>query len=304
MFDLKIGFSCNNNCVHCVVASKRPCGSLDIPHIAAIIKNIPKGEGVVITGGEPSIYSYLPDILKLCKERGLSTSIQTNATGFANKNFAKKCIPYLDYAHVAIHSCYPDVHNRIVQDSKGVMWDRTVKGVRNLVELGLPLLSTQTVVTRYNIETIYDTFSWIQEQWPGICMSFTYPHMMGNAYENRKEVCFKYSEFKDEIHRVLERFHDHMFTESIPYCYLHPFVGKVHCLEDELIKDFIPRGGIDFSLSKNDPINYSVEDLKGRAKIPTCRECIYDSFCPGVWKEYIYLYKESIDLFSIKNESK
>lgn len=303
MFDLKIGFKCNNNCIHCVVADKRPSGILDIPHLTSIIKSLPDGEQIVFTGGEPSIFSYLPDLLKFAYESGHPCLIQTNATGFADKEFAKKCAPYIYNAHVAIHSCYPEVHNSIVQDKIGTMWNKTIEGFNNLRELGVPCMTTQTVVTKMNIESVHDTFSWIQKHYPGTQMSFTYPHQMGNALKNAKDICFKYSDYRDEIRRILKDFNGLVFTESIPYCYLHPYIDTP-CLEDELIRYPMDRLGIDFS-DGMDTKDYKISDLKGRAKIPTCKECIYNKFCPGVWKEYIYLFKDKIDLFPIKNnESK
>lgn len=303
MFDLKIGFKCNNNCVHCVVADKRQAGSLSLLRIIMIINSIPQGEEIQITGGEPSIYgNFFIEILKACKARNLKVVLQTNATGFADKAFAQKCAPFIFHAHVAIHSSNPEIHNRIVQDTTGTMWQKTIDGYRNLKKFGVPCMTTQTVVTKLNMPTIYKTFSWIQTELdPGVHMSLTYPHLMGNAYDNRNEICFRYSEFKNEIQQVLKDFRSVMFTESIPFCYLHPYVEEVESIEKDLIIFRPSRVGIDFS-DGFELKNYEESDLKGRAKIPSCSSCLYNKICPGVWKEYIYLFKDRIDLFPIKEE--
>lgn len=298
MFDLKIGFSCNNNCIHCVVADKRSSGSLSIPKICAIIDSIPEKEPIVFTGGEPSTYDYLPFLLKFASEKGHPCWIQTNGTGFAEKSFTEECAPYIFNAHVAIHSYLPEIHNSIVQDETGTMWEKTIQGFENLKEFGVPCMTTQTVVSRYNIETTYDTFRWIQDRWPDTGMSFTYPHMMGNALKNAKEICFRYSEYKEEIHRIYRDFHSHLFSESIPYCYQHPFVDQIESIEKDLIKGYQLREGVDFSQGMS-TIDYSIKDLQGRGKTPTCKKCQYNFCCPGVWKEYIYLFKNQIDLFPI-----
>ena len=129
-------------------------------------------------------------------------------------------------------------------------------------------------------------------------MSFTYPHMMGNALKNAKEICFRYSEYKEEIHRIYRDFHSHLFSESIPYCYQHPFVDQIESIEKDLIKGYQLREGVDFSQGMS-TIDYSIKDLQGRGKTPTCKKCQYNFCCPGVWKEYIYLFKNQIDLFPI-----
>ena len=184
-FDLKIGFKCNNNCVHCVVADKRPSGDLSLQEILKIIDGLPSGVEVQITGGEPSIYKdRLATILKRCKERGLNTILQTNATGFSDYEFCQECAPYIDHAHVAIHSRNENVHDEII-GCKG--WRDTIRGFENLNHFGVTL-TTQTVLSRLNMDTLLETFDYIQEMRPETIMSMTYPHLMGNAWKNREEV--------------------------------------------------------------------------------------------------------------------
>lgn len=297
-FDLKIGFSCNNNCVHCVVADKRPKGNLSIPKLFRIIENVPKGIPITITGGEPTIYSYLPDILKKCHDENHKTIIQTNGTGFSDKEFFDKCSPYLDMAHVAIHSCNPDIHDSIV-GSKG-MWEKTIQGFKNLLDAGI-YCTTQTVVSKYNIDTVYDTFKFIQKIAPGTQMSMTYPHLMGNAYENREEVAFRYSDKKDVIQRVLKDFASLVFTESIPPCYLYPYHKFVVGTQEMDIVSNSYRMGIDFSDSMGVK-DYNYLGILEHRKAPRCKECIFNTNCIGVWKEYIELFHNNLDLYPIKDK--
>ena len=296
MFDLKIGFSCNNNCVHCVVADKRPSGNLDIPHLMKVIEKIPCNEPVQITGGEPTVYSYLPSLLKTCREMGHETFIQTNGTGFSDSSFLEECAPYINHIHIAIHSCSAEVHDRIVQ-SKG-MWDKTMQGWANIRAKGIEC-STQTVLSKYNINTLYDTFDFIQKVAPGTQMSMTYPHFMGNAYRNREEVAFRYKDYADEIQKTLKKFKDNVFVEAIPLCYLHPYTDV--CRQDGVILQGAIRDGVDFS-SSLDKVNYNMLDLKDHRKGPLCKRCIYNDECIGVWKEYIEMFGNKLDLFPIEEE--
>lgn len=298
-FDLKIGFKCNNNCIHCVVAEKRKSGTLSVPTIFKLIEEVPEGDIIQITGGEPSIFPYLPDVLKKCKELGHETIVQTNATGFSDIELVKECASYIDHAHVAIHSCYTDIHDEIV-GSAG-MWDKTMIGFMNLLSNGV-YCTTQTVVSKLNIETIYDTFSFIQKIQPGITMSLTYPHMMGNAFKNRESICFRYSDHKDIILKTLKEFKDNMFVEAIPPCYLHPYYNDV-CTNEKVIienlKSSSSRIGVDFSNGFNRK-NYDYLDIENHRKGPLCKKCIYNKSCIGVWKEYIDLFKRNLDLFPIE----
>ncbi len=298
-FDLKIGFRCNNDCRHCVVADKRCTKDLSLDEILSIVDTIPNNYAVQLTGGEPTIYPFLPEILYACKCKGLFTIVQTNGTGFSNIDFLKDCSPNLDQVHIAIHSCVPEIHDNIVR-SKG-MWDKTIKGLDNLISEKV-YFTTQTVLSNYNIESLYDTFCFIQDKKPGTMMSMTYPHLMGNAYRYKEDVAFRYSDHRDAIQKTLERFHDVVFTEAIPYCYLHPYVEDVVSQEKDLITPEFSRIGIDKSDGDNCK-DYNDLNIQDHRKAPRCKECIYNQYCIGVWKEYIELFKNRLDLYPITEGS-
>ena len=297
-YDLKLGFNCDNNCRPCVIAEKRPCGSLNENQIFELIDNLPEEvDEVQITGGEPTLYPFLPEVLKRIKSKNINTIMQTNGTGFSDKELCEKCLPYLDHVHIAIHSCFPEVHDFIVQ-SKG-MWEKTITGLYNIKDYKDTCITTQTVLSKYNILTIYDTFDFIQSIIPGTMMSFTYPHMMGNAYTNRQDVCFRYSDYYIEIQRILARFHEVMYCESIPFCYLHPYTDVINnSLETDIYSNTYGRIGVDFSDGFNVK-DYNYLNVKDHRKGPRCKECIYNNKCIGVWKEYIELYKDNLDLYPI-----
>lgn len=296
-FDLKLGFRCNNNCKHCVVADKRKTEDLSKEEVFNMMKEIPDplNTSIQITGGEPTLYDYLPELLKESKERGLFTLIQSNGTGFADEAFLLECSPYIDDVHIAIHSCYPEIHDKIV-GTKG-MWEKTIKGLDNLIKHKVPI-TTQTVLSKYNIDSLYDTFSFIQKKKPGVRMSMTYPHMNGNAWKYREEVAFRYSDKREVIQKTLEEFYPFIFSEAIPYCHLHPYAHLVESMERDIFEG-VPREGIDCSFSKEAVKDYNYLNLEDHRKTPYCRKCMYDEVCIGVWKEYIELYKDEMDLYPI-----
>lgn len=300
-FDLKLGFVCNNNCIHCVIADKRDKGNLELDEIKKLIDSVPKGMAIQLTGGEPSIRQDLPEILKFCREKGHETIVQTNGTGFSDPVFTSRCSPYINHAHVAIHSCDPTVHDRIVQ-SNG-MWKKTIKGFENLCKAGI-FVTTQTVLSKLNITTIHDTFCFIQGIAEGTRMSMTYPHLGGNAWTNSNLVAFRYSDYRDEIQKTLKAFAHLVFTEAIPPCYLYPYQDEVQCTAESCILSGLNnRIGIDFSRGA-DVNDYNLSDIQCHRKAPRCKECIFNSKCIGVWKEYIQLFKDRLDLYPIKEENK
>lgn len=307
-FDLKIGFKCNNNCKHCVVADKRPCGELTLEEIMSIIDRIPQNIGaVVVTGGEPTISPYFVKILTKLKEKKFYVILQSNGTGFEDESLVEKTYKLIDNAHIAIHSSNAEVHDLIVGTSG--MWEKTIKGFKNLLKKKELFVTTQTVLSKYNIETLYETYEFIQELHPGSMMSMTYPHLMGNAYSLREDVAFRYIDYKDIIQKCLKKFGSHLNTEAIPYCHLFPYENKVRFVTEERILDFyrnqggygVTRLGVDFS-DGFESKDYNYLDTISRVKAPRCKECIFQDGCLGVWKEYIELFKNNLDLFPITKE--
>lgn len=304
-FDLKMGFSCNNDCIHCVVEEKRETSDLTTEEIKRIIDSRPISDDIGFTGGEPTIRKDLVELMKYAKERGHRVFLQTNGTGFSNENMAREASKYIDSVLIAIHSCDEQVHDHIVKGNG--MFKKTIQGFDNLIKYNIPH-ETQTVISKLNANHLVDTYSFIQEKSPGTIMNMTYPHPNGNAYKNWKIVAPQYSEIKKYIHQALDKFAPLIRTEAIPICYLYPYQDKVFFNFDEpLLTKVDNRSGIDPS---NKNITYFDEDgitedyfssmLSERRKGPKCRECIFNDRCAGVWKEYVEFYSQNFDLFPIK----
>ncbi len=76
---------CNMNCWYChnqsLISSKGELGSVD--EILQFIKSRAGFlEGVVISGGEPTLHKDLKDVIKRIKELGLRVKLDTNGTNF------------------------------------------------------------------------------------------------------------------------------------------------------------------------------------------------------------------------------
>lgn len=301
IFDLKLGFKCNNDCIHCVVADKRDKGCLSLNEMKDIVKTVPKDSMLQITGGEPTLFKEeLPELLEFAYNRGIHPTIQTNGTGFSDIEFLKKCAPFLSNVHIAIHSCVPEIHDKIV-NSTG-MWEKTMQGFKNLLSIDNLSVTTQTVLSKLNIDSLYDTYSMIQTLAPGIQMSMTYPHLNGNAWKNKDIVAFRFSDKKDMIYKCLKKFENVLFTESIPLCYSYPFINHP-TLENDILYCVEDRVGVDFSQS-SELHDYNNSDIEDRRKASKCKECIFYNKCIGVWKEYLYVFNNNLDLYPITEKKK
>lgn len=309
-FDLKVGFTCNNNCVHCVIADKKKIFEqvdLTTEEIENIILNkVPKDATVNITGGEATIRKDFEHLINFIYEKGFRITLQTNGTGLADEELVKRIGPKIDHVLLAIHSFNEDIHNKVVNDLTGSMYKKTMKAFENLIKFNVKF-ATQTVLSSYNIDTLFDTYDNIQKLSPGIMMHMTYPHLMGNAWANREIVAPKYSSIRKQLAKCFKYYARYIYTEAIPFCYIYPY-NKYIAYNYDL--NCFERGrslGIDPSLpTKNNKYvkdgvmqDYDVANYNDRLKGSKCKECIFNDSCPGVWKEYIELYKNELDLFPI-----
>lgn len=311
-FDLKVGFTCNNFCRHCVITDKKETCDYTTQEIKNIIDGISEDYIIGFTGGEASIRKDWVEIVKYAKETGHETALQTNGVAFHNKALAHETAKYLDSALVAIHSHIPEIHNTIVDcPSKANMFEKTKQGFLNLIEEGVDV-KTQTVISKYNIKALPETYDWIQSLVPGINMSFTFPHPNGNALHNFYSVVPKYSDIEQEIQKIISKWGHLLTTEAIPMCYLYPYQDRVENCDEEISQSLGDiRAGIDPANKDNQFFdkngitqNYNLADISGKRKIKECKYCMFNDRCLGVWKEYMEGYISEIDLKPILDPKK
>ncbi len=297
-FDIKVGYTCNNDCIHCVVAHARDREDMTTDQVKSIINERKEREYILFTGGEATIRNDFIDLIRHAKERGHNVALQTNGTRFSDLNFAREAGRYIDNLLIAIHSHDEEVHDEIVR--VGGMYDKTIRGFKNIVKMGIRH-KTQTVISRLNAKNLKETYSFIQDISPGCKMNLTFPHPMGNAYINKEKVVPKYSEIKRYLNRAMQAYSGLLVTEAIPICYLYPYHNAVENSDERMLKrkTFLineRRKGLNPLNNKDIIDDYSSLMLKEKRKGPDCIDCFFNDICVGVWKEYMEFYSDDLDL--------
>lgn len=301
VFDLKLGFTCNNNCVHCVVADKRRHPDISTKELESIILNDSGLDVIVFTGGEPTIRDDFLHLLEFAYHNGAKAiNIQTNGRAFADYEFSKKVSKFANSILIAVHSHNEIIHDMITQ-RKG-SWRETTRGLKNLMDIRA-VVQTQTVLSKLNCDNLLKTYDFIQSVSPGARMNLTFPHANGSAWTNFKTVVPKYSSIKKEIHKCFAKYGHKICSEAIPLCYIHPYVNQVSVSEDRF-KGNVKIRGLDISNAGNGGFfdsrgitdNYNDSLLSDLRKPKSCVGCIYNNECFGVWKEYYERYENELDL--------
>ncbi len=300
MVDIKVGYTCNNDCFHCVIADKRrgliregKSTDRTIEEIMDHIKDAinQKAETVVLTGGEITIRREFFQILDFAAKNVSHINLQTNGRMFFYDEYVNKVISYPNVnATIAIHSCKPKVHEWIT-GAKG-SFEQTIQGIKNLIKAGMKnRIGGKIVISKLNMDHISDIVQMCNDI--GLkSINIAFPHAMGNAKLNFYDCIPKYSEIADEIIKTTKlsiKLGMHIDWEAIPLCFLkgyETFASELIMVEHAVLKD----------LTHTDQNYTKARQTTAKRKGPQCKECRCNNICEGVWDDY----EEGYDVSELK----
>lgn len=279
--DLKVGFKCNNYCLHCVQGKKRDLfGNKTLEGLKEELNDGAKTcKEVVFTGGEPTMHKGLLELIRLAKSLEYKNiQIQTNGRIFA----------YRDYCIEAIKAGANDFciaiigHNEKIHDYVTTVkgsFRQSIEGIRNLKSLGMRV-AVNTVVNRINFRHLPHIAKLLVRL--GVDQfQFAFPHPAGSAEDNFHLIVPRMNEIAPFVKKGLEigiKAGKSVMTEAIPYCMMQ---GYENCIAEEII----PETEIfDAGYKIEDYTEYRIN--KAKLKGPRCNLCKYDYICEGPWKKY------------------
>ena len=285
--DIKIGFSCNNDCWHCVTADKRKFGDLAAARIKEEIGFYQKHTGavLVLTGGEPTLRPELPDLVKQAREMGFTRiELQTNGRRLANVPLARSLAEAgLTSALVALHGPNQEIHDLIVRRQGA--FAEAIAGIHNLIANRVTV-RTNTVISKLNLPHLEAMVPFLSGQFPELRMGqLTFPHPNGNAYKNFEQVIPQLGEAARRVVHTLRqglRREIWFLVEAIPPCLLPGF--EKHSM------DICPRQVMGSDMGSGLPegrVPQYREALRAeKRKGKQCGSCSLSPICDGIWKEY------------------
>ncbi len=160
-------------------------------------------DGVILTGGEPSISELLFPALSYAREKKLFSRMITNGQKLAEKDFFKRCVDAgLTHIHVSLHSYRREVHDFITQ-YRGA-WDLLVRCLENVPEMGVTS-DINTVINVYNCDHLHENVRWICENFPFI-RHFVWNNMDpdGNRAEENPDCIPRHYEFQVSLEKAMD----------------------------------------------------------------------------------------------------
>jgi radical SAM protein with 4Fe4S-binding SPASM domain len=158
--DLALTYRCQNDCGHCYNETKEK-KELTPDQWKAVIDKL-WGIGIphiVFTGGEPTLYPRLEELVAKSEEHGQVTGMITNGRSMRKPGYLKELIGLgLDHVQITVLSHKDSVHDRL-SGSKGA-WKETIEGLKVALSEDL-YVSTNTTIMRSNYADIEETMKFL-----------------------------------------------------------------------------------------------------------------------------------------------
>lgn len=266
---LPITETCNLNCLFC--SAKDRNAKINRDGIWQLINQAK--DGLVITGGEPTLSPDLFWVIEEAKKKNLFVELQTNGITLCYKGLVSKLVKSgVDLFNINFPSHLPSINDKITQ-TKGLFKNK-IKGIRNLQAVGANIRLT-CVVNALNYKYLEDYVVFVKQNFLKIkFIQFSFIKIMGNAKKNPK-ILITYEKVQPYLLKAFKKCQElniDFITDHIPLCYLDDFV-KYHIDYQKIIRGEKPE--------------YS---LKEKVKLKECSDCRLNSFCYGVRKDYLEFF--------------
>ncbi|MFC1474752.1 radical SAM protein [bacterium] len=278
--DIKVGYTCNNFCKHCVVGNRREyIQDRSTNEIKQILEeSVETAQGVVFTGGEVTLRKDVFELVGFARDLGYEyIEIQTNGRMFAYMEFCRRMVDAgASFFVMALTGHIPEIHNYITGTNS---FRQIVKGIVNLKKLKQKV-GTNTVVSKINYRHLPD-IARLSAKLELDQIQFAFTHILGHAKDNylsvipRKAIIMPY--IKDGI-RIALAADIFPMTEAIPFCFMRDYEAFV---AEKYIAD-----------AKIYDIGFTIDDFtevrqaEGKVKVEKCKRCCYYQTCEGPWREY------------------
>jgi radical SAM protein with 4Fe4S-binding SPASM domain len=158
--DLVLTYRCQNRCLHCY-NEPRQMKELSMEQWKEVISiswklGIPH---IVFTGGEPTLFTGLDELVARSEEFGQVTGLVTNGRMLRTPGYLNSLVNKgLDHVQITILSHREDLHDELVGENGA--WKETIQGLEVALKEDL-YVSTNTTILRPNLVDMEDTLRFL-----------------------------------------------------------------------------------------------------------------------------------------------
>ncbi len=147
---------CNLRCLHCYANAGpfKHADELTLEEKFSVVDQFDEAGVTMLSfsGGEPLISPDFWKVAEYASRKGMYTTIATNGTLLTKQNVERLKSIGIKYVEVSLDAPEPKTHDMF----RGVegAWERTVEGIKNVVQSGAFDTAIATTATKYNIDEI------------------------------------------------------------------------------------------------------------------------------------------------------
>ncbi len=299
--DIKVGLSCNNACIHCIMeplkmAQKRSGNGLDTG--TAGIKRLIASAAergfshITLTGGEVTIRPDFPDLVLYALTLDLVVVIQTNGRQLAKSSrraFLKQVAsPERVRFVIAIHGPDETIHDAVTRRPGSFL--QTIRGIESVQNDGFHVCG-KLVISRINLAAIVPTLRLLKRLGVEECV-VAFPH--AEDFSNRvfHQVVPDYAAVAAVIRAILAgdvmSFPVQMFYETVPFCVVRDIRFWRSSLDLMFLQDRMRRSETLIEMAMTgDTIDWNAMRTQIKTKPSACSGCLLEHLCEGPWTEYV-----------------
>jgi MoaA/NifB/PqqE/SkfB family radical SAM enzyme len=286
---LQVSRVCNQKCIFCSNPANGRVISWD--EAVTLIDSFAKtgAAGVILTGGEPTMFPELPRLVAYAVKRKLIPRLITNGQNTAAPAYMRALARAgLTHMHISIHSCRPEVQARLSSNPDSLKNIRRSLG--HAGKLGIRV-DINTVINKANAGHLSELVRWVVEQAPHV-RHFVWNNLdpLMNKTSGQSELVPRLRDFEVELHKAMTWLAATGRTfrvERVPLCFMSEFPYR-STETRKVVKDegrriyFLDEKG----LRVQDRTAWTYQ--KGER----CRLCRLEALCAGLYQLGVY-YSEA-----------
>ena len=238
---------------------------------------------VIVSGGEPTLYDYFFDLIKMLNEKQVKVVIFTNGRKFKDIDFTEKlknCF-YSDIL-IPLFGSNANIHDYFTQVRGS--FDDTVQGLLNLDQAGMAY-SIKNVVMNSNYKDLPDWAKFMTKNFKSSKeISIHGLHLQGEAPKAAEKIYVPHNTASPYIQQaldILENSIENISISAIPLCTVDPYYWKYNLAPNIL----------DSIVISEDSKEINNTNLGNYLESPEeCSNCSIRNLCVWPWKMYKKLY--------------
>ncbi len=290
MLDVFLNYACQAKCPFCFNPPLTPelnAWKLPTERLAAeLLEGRKKGlRGVTFSGGEVTLLSELPLMLRLARKAGFSErGVVSNGIRLADEGYARELAASgLTFCCLSVHAAGPELHDELVAVPGA--FAKVLRALEHLAALELPVV-LNFVLTRRNVAEVpafIERFAGL----PGVVeFQLYFPHYEGLMTLHADALKLSLDESVPFLEEAFGRARAlgaerKVWVYNMPPCSLPAFSGRLRNWEREPASLLIDPKGLAAGF---------VSERRDRYKNAACARCSLDARCLGFEKGYVERY--------------